>query len=262
MAKPYEWSAGKNDSRVSEMRTLDKQKGFLDYKSLLRVHLVPTGEREINLFDIFINPLLAHYKNPVSSLGLTFIQEWTTIKAALQPRVWKPSDLDKRFEEFNAGFERVVKDTVTSASALLKKFDTELAISVEFKPGSYSWKPKKLTPPKILAEPSFRRLERRDYYRSLNEARLTALAITIYLSGLQVLPASGFRLLVLDDILIGLDMVNRVKMLDLIHEHFADWQIPFTYSKAWFERLKERVKEKRLSEWDAPWESVIMGRVA
>jgi HEPN domain-containing protein len=125
---------------------------------------------------------------------------------------------------------------------------------------SYTWRPKNLIPPKILAEPSFRRLERRDYPRSLNEARLTALAIAIYLAGLKLLPATGFRLLVLDDILIGLDMMNRVKILDLIHEHFADWQILiFTYSKAWFERLREGIQEKgEFPGWGAPWESVTL----
>src|SRR5207244_11369431 len=126
-----------------------------------------------------------------------------------RPRVRKPANLDIRFEEFNAGFDRVVKDTFSSASKLLAKFDSELAINVRFEAATYRWRPKDLTPPKILAEPSFRRLERRDYYRSLNEARLTSLAIAIYLAGLQLLPATGFRLLVLDDILIGLDMANR-----------------------------------------------------
>jgi HEPN domain-containing protein len=73
-------------------------------------------------------------------------------------------------------------------------------------------------------------------------------------------PTAGYRLLVLDDILIGLDMTNRIKMIDLIHEYFSDWQILiFTYSKAWFERLKDRVEERgKFPDWAAPWESVVL----
>jgi ATPase subunit of ABC transporter with duplicated ATPase domains len=37
----YEWSTAKNDPRVAEMRTVDKGKGCLDYRSLLRVHSLP-----------------------------------------------------------------------------------------------------------------------------------------------------------------------------------------------------------------------------
>ena len=95
-----------------------------------------------------------------------------------------------------------------------------------------------------------------NYSRFLNEARLTSLAIALYLAGLKLSPAKDYRLLVLDDILIGLDMVNRVKMLELIHEHFAYWQLfIFTYSKAWFERLKDRLKP---SGWASSWKAVVL----
>jgi energy-coupling factor transporter ATP-binding protein EcfA2 len=256
IVKPYEWSAAKNDSRAPEIRSLDKGKGFLDYKSLLRVHLLPVGQEEINLFDIFINPLLAQYKNPVGSRGLTFGEEWRSISAAFKPRVWMPGNLDNWIKEFNAGFERVVKDTFESASKLLNELDSELAVEIEFHAATYDWHPKDLKPPKILAMPSFRKLQRRDYSKFLNEARLTSLAIALYLAGLKISPVKGYRLLVLDDILIGLDMMNRVKMLDLIHEHFSEWQIfLFTYSKAWFERLKDRLKPEG---WAAPWKAIVL----
>jgi hypothetical protein len=51
-------------------------------------------------------------------------------------------------------------------------------------------------------------------------------------------------------------MANRVKVVDLIHANFSEWQILiFTYSKAWFERLKESVKTPG---WGAPWEAVVL----
>ena len=56
-----------------------------------------------------------------------------------------------------------------------------------------------------------------------NEARLTALAICIFFAALKdSQTATGLRLLVLDDILIGLDMENREKVIDLIRENFQE----------------------------------------
>ncbi|HIC10316.1 MAG TPA: DUF4145 domain-containing protein [Campylobacterales bacterium] len=50
----------------------------------------------------------------------------------------------------------------------------------------------------------------------------------------------------LDDILIGLDMSNRIPFIQILNEHFSDFQIIFTtYDKAWFELLKSYLDEKR-----------------
>ncbi len=254
-AKTYEWSTSKSDPATADMRTVDRGKGCLDYRSLLKIHLVPTGRREIDLFDIFLKPILAHCRNPASAPSLPFLEEWNRIKTPFYPYNRKPARLDDWINQFNAGFERVVKDTVAKASEFLTGFDAELAIEVEFTPASYRWPGKILSPPKIIAKPVFRRLEQADYYHVLNEARLSALAVALYLAGLHVSAAGEARLLVLDDILIGLDMANRVKVLDLVHREFANWQIfIFTYSKSWFERLKQRVKPL---PWVAPWKAVV-----
>jgi HEPN domain-containing protein len=114
----------------------------------------------------------------------------------------------------------------------------------------------RIVEPRILALPAFRKQQFADYYSIFSEARLSALGICLFFAALKQSPATGLRLLALDDILIGLDMGNRLNVLGLVHEHFADWQILiFTYSKAWFERLKDLVKTL---SWSAPWESVVL----
>lgn len=252
--KVYEWSNSKNDPKDRDIRTVDKGKGSLDYRSLLRVHFLRSGQREINLFELFIGPILSQYKNPVSSPGRTFADEWNRIKSAFMPRVWKPSNLEDMIREFNAGFGRVAIDTVALASVLLADFDSDLSIEIDFTPATYTWRPKKLVPPKIIARPTFRRMKHGDYYIFLNEARLSALALTLYLAGLKNSPATGFRILLLDDVLIGLDMANRMTVLNIIEKHFNDWQVfIFTYSKAWFEILKDSTKS-----WGNKWTSVIL----
>lgn len=43
------------------------------------------------------------------------------------------------------------------------------------------------------------------------------------------------RLLVLDDVLIGLDFTNRLPVLRMLNEEFADWQgIVLTFDRVWF----------------------------
>jgi energy-coupling factor transporter ATP-binding protein EcfA2 len=86
----------------------------------------------------------------------------------------------------------------------------------------------------------------------LNEARLTAIALTLYLAALKVeTPAatrlSAARILVLDDVLIGLDMTHRLPVLDLIRKEFAEtkgWQVfLFTFDRAWYEVARQRLPD-------------------
>lgn len=252
--KVYEWSALKNDPKSPKMRDVDKGKGCFDYRSLLRVHLLRRGQQELNLFELFINPIMAHHKNALTNVS--FSNEWKGIANIFAPYVRKPSNLQERMDKFNAGFERAVKDTVALAAKYLLEFDRELAVDVDFTPASYSWSPKKLIPPKIVAKPVFKKLLQKDYHSFLNEARLSAIAIALYLAGLKKSPAVGERLLLLDDVLIGLDMAHRMTVLRILEKYFKDWQVfIFTYSKAWFEILKSRTN---LGEWGHSWKYLIL----
>jgi hypothetical protein len=53
------------------------------------------------------------------------------------------------------------------------------------------------------------------------------------------LPSGGddkTRILVLDDVLIGLDMSHRIPMLKLLREEFAEWQVLlFTHDRVWYD---------------------------
>ena len=52
------------------------------------------------------------------------------------------------------------------------------------------------------------------------------------------------KILALDDVLIGLDMSNRLPVLDILEEYFTDYQIMLTtYDKAWYEIAKQRTAD-------------------
>jgi hypothetical protein len=63
-----------------------------------------------------------------------------------------------------------------------------------------------------------------NYHVFLNEARLSALAICLYLASIKTnpLPDDSLRILYLDDVFIGLDTCNRIPLLDIIKQEFMD----------------------------------------
>jgi wobble nucleotide-excising tRNase len=75
----------------------------------------------------------------------------------------------------------------------------------------------------------------------LNEAKLSAIALSIFFAALKLQPVSRLRVLALDDVLIGLDMANRMPVLEIIDQHFSNYQVFFfTYDNPWFEVVKRR----------------------
>jgi len=75
---------------------------------------------------------------------------------------------------------------------------------------------------------------------------LSALAISLYLASIKVNPLTGaLKILVLDDLLIGLDMSNRLPLLDILKKHFIEVDkdkqfqvIMTTYDKVWYELVR------------------------
>lgn len=75
-----------------------------------------------------------------------------------------------------------------------------------------------------------------------NEAKLTAIALSIRFALLNLdKPADG-RFLALDDMLISLDMSNRAKVVDFLLKISDKYKIYlFTHDRAFFEHFKERI---------------------
>jgi hypothetical protein len=280
----YVWSAGlESDGKRSELATpwnavitaADKVKGFLDYRALLRVHY-PAGEpgQRIDIYSLLINELLPHYTysqpgswfDPVARQWRagerSFGQGWTDLRRRFAERLGH--NLYEEFKPAKKGFDEALKVQVethlaTRATALARRFDPMLNIAFKVEPSKECYGPKYLEPPKVYLYllPSGDLGQVIDYDRFFNEARLTAIALAIFFAALLESPATGRdRLLALDDILIGLDMANRLTVLRIVEEHFKDWQVLiFTYHKAWFEILKERTSSRN---WRHGWKSFVV----
>ncbi len=256
-----EWTEAGRGQDTNEWRIVDDGKGFLDYRVLLRFyHASQDTARRIELFDLLLKGMLAHHRMEVPG-NPTFLSEWRAIKRKAGGHMWRNEryDLKTRVGRFNAAFQIAAGQLATRATDLLHTFDPEMGIAfARESDADFTWYPKHVSSPEFVAEATRpNRASVTDYHEVFNEARLSAMAICLFFAALETCPIEGPRLLVLDDVLIGLDMGNRRKVINLVQELFPNWQIIIlTYHKAWFEVLKARVK---VGEWGGHnWKSVVL----
>ena len=256
-----EWTQAARGQDTDHWRTLDDGKGFLDYRILLRFYNAPQdGAGRIELFDLLLKGMLANHRMEIPGTP-TFLAEWRAIKRQKDYHLFEGEreELKKRVTRFSTAFKDAAIKLATRASVLLHEFDPTIGIAfIPERDAEFSWYPKWVSDPQFFAE--ITRPEKAsvtDYHEVFNEARLSAMAICLFFAALETCPIEGPRLLVLDDVLIGLDMGNRRKVVDLVQRLFPTWQIIIlTYHKAWFEVLKERIK---IGAWAGnEWRSILI----
>lgn len=254
-----------------------RRSGFLDYRTLLRTNLfakpLPRGghsfdahrylygvERdglEAQLFDISMWVILDGVRVTVPRGGETTI-------GTLIREVWlnRPESRHARRMEraqaaatrFNIAFAFVLPTLTEKIRDFLAYF-TDQAITVTFEPVNISWSRKTLSldgavlVPRILFRDGTDPLK--NFSGILNEARLSALAICMFLAGVRMSdnddanPAHP-RFLFLDDALVGLELQNRLPILNILtSEEFKHYQIfLFTHDRVWFELARGHLPTK------------------
>lgn len=263
----------------SELRSLlvdgSRRAGFLDYRMMLRTHLlsapiprssggpkvhdriygsVSTG-LEAQLFDLLSLVILAGVR--VTTLG----GRETTI-GTLMRKVWetRPSGRYKRVlaaanahaNAFNQAFNAKLAELEGKLPAFLDHFENH-QMTVKFQPVSLAWDKASLglTGAELVPQITFRGKPVTDHHEFLNEARLSALATCLFLTGVVLSDTDPTnpaypRFLVLDDALIGLELQNRLPVLRILtSDAFKNYQILlFTYDHVWFELARGHLREK------------------
>ena len=243
----YEWSESVKETNNDLIIEISKASGFLDYKDLLGVHyLQPDGE-SVNVFDLLVGTLLADTVNPVTDRILT--EAWDNIQPPYPRRNAKRqiAALEQRIEVFNDELVNRLADLRPKMREILGKFRYKVDLNLDFKGITYNQRNKTLENQQILLDVKFFDKDVSEHYLLLNEAKLSAIAISIYLSSILMLPdpKSELKILALDDVLIGLDMSNRFPVLDILEEYFKDYQIFLTtYDKTWYEVAKQHTDQK------------------
>jgi len=236
--------------RIQPIKLANKVKGFLDYKRLLRTYLIPTKPgKNPNLFRLVIEDLLSDHLIHRVGGGVTTYplgSEWKRYKDAIYK-------LDKRYKEFNRiydempAFEQLLRQVLINVFTEFRRliseyFDPKLEIDVSLSqleciPGR--WRIKQ----ELFLSIKYAGAEITEYHLFLNEARLSALAMCLYLAALKTYPpeVSDLKILYLDDVFIGLDTSNRVPLLKIINKEFINqgFQVFIsTYDRSWYETAR------------------------
>ena len=243
----YEWSDDVKETVDPPIITASKSKGFFDYKALLHTHYLHYENDTVNVFDLLIENLLANVIN--DRTGQSISEEWQNISEQL-PLVptHDIETFEAQIDTFNVGLAAQLEKLQTKASEILRKFgyeDTFVALDFGFQGIMYDRTGETLSNPGIPLKVKFFDENLPAHHRFLNEAKLSAIALAIYFAGFLLQPESDLKILALDDVLIGLDMSNRIPVLDILDEYFSDYQIFLTtYDKTWYEIVKQQTDEK------------------
>lgn len=258
-------------TRQTALQQSQRASGFLTYVELIKTYLADgQNNQPPELFDLLINNILHDHSLPPSST-LTVGEEWNQLDAdvnahrrslALKARL--NADGTVNCNTFNVGLNSLLKGFTNPSGLenegieaivnrwLFTYFRQSIEIEFIFEQARQGWDDNKRRKvrqlerslkiaPKLYGSPI-----PNDYHSFLNEARLSALAICIFLASLRTYPKDPTRLnvLYLDDVFIGLDMSNRLPLLDILKNEFADYQIFLsTYDRAWFEVAKTQLRD-------------------
>ncbi|MEA1953070.1 MAG: recombinase RecF [Campylobacterota bacterium] len=199
------------------IKTLSVSKPIIDYKLLLKVSYSIEQEEKKNLYKFFEN-ILSEY--PISG---------NKILKNLK---------EEEDESYFSVFEKILKDELfDEINIFLGKFKQNFTLTeINFNFGFH----------KVNLEVEYFDKKVEEYQNFLNEARLSALAMSIYFAIIKKqfdkLEENSLKVLVLDDILISLDMSNRLNLLEILKSEFSDFQIFFfTHDKALFEIFKDKM---------------------
>ena len=254
----YEWSEDiQNDTKVKPIIDASKAKGFLDYRDLLQTNYLHQGKNSVNVFDLLINMLLKNVVNDQAVPTRSFFEQWSDIlddHSSVQEATQDIEDLEAQIDSFNRGLANQLEELQTRASKILRKFgyeDTVISFDFGFQGIEYSREDGTLNYQHIPLEVKFHNENLTTHYRFLNEAKLSAIALSIFFAGFQLQPLSDLKILVIDDALIGLDMSNRLPLIDILDEgDFAKYQIILmTYDRTFYEMVKKRKSEDK--NWKA-----------
>jgi energy-coupling factor transporter ATP-binding protein EcfA2 len=222
--------------------------GFSDFRNSQKFDLWPLFEEEILPFC-------------VSTGGQIPFEMWRRIKLA------NPNQSQKRGRAGAKSYDRFAQNTTSFAGVITSVVDAISTEAQKFYDAHFAAEdPAKVTfKLAVTTPPSATGLNRKDFQFTLpviefgvqldnatvtkpqsflNEAKLTQLALSVrFAASLVNLHESNLKLLVLDDLLVSLDMSNRMKVVDiLLSGTFANYQkLILTHELGFFHEFRRRI---------------------
>lgn len=249
-----------SDMLGKKIEDIDKEFDFLknvdteDYKSLLNsegeikskisgpVENLETDESRKALVDDF---------QQVNNLQRSFMK-WTQLNRKI--KVLK--EIKGHYEEIRADYVEETKGGVqASFDAISSNLTTYFNILEKDN--------------KIIADPKIRLIPGKDkavelevmfggdlispVYKFLSESQLNSFGLSVFLASVKHFNPN-FKFIILDDVINSFDTYKRPRVIDLLSEHFSDYQILlFTHDSIWLDRLQRRFPKwirKHFFGWD------------
>ena len=256
----YRFGEGIDNTNVQNtgyMKALALSKGFLNYRDLLKVYL--TDEENPNLFDVFVLHLLKNHVPLAQGMRKPLLKEWDELNHDIF-YVYNRNETKHhrglgRLTEFEQVLRAVLDDLFLAVNDYLDRyFDSfGLRIGYDLKPMSFSygnWKGDWKIRHDLRLKIDLGAARINHYTEGLNEARLSAIAICLYLAALRANPGSEMRMMFLDDIFIGIDSANRLPILEILDNEFDDFQMVIaTYDRSWYCMAKSYITSHSVEKW-------------
>ncbi len=259
------------DTNTIEIIDANRLKSFLTYKHLLGVHNVKVSDK-INVFELIINGVLKHFKSQVATGNVELSKLWHDVVSENKKNHGRGQpfhfvrDKKKSVERMAIKFNNALDALFHVAGAdylapfvnrVLSKLYPNLHVEFTRRSITVNGVGRIVQAPAINLQVSDNgnSLDAHFPHFALNEAKLSAIAISIFLGAIakQSPFSPELKPLFLDDILIGLDNENRLNLLNMLQEKdvpeddkvFKHFQIFLTtYDRHWYE-----VAKLNLSGW-------------
>lgn len=231
----------------------------LDYRSMWETYFLQRKHSQVNIGPLLIETLIP-YVSTIS--GPTFSELWSDLERMTVGGLSINTANYVIAGNLCSAFGNELQTTLDSIKDTAQNILSHLSPGLEFdwKVASPKMAPaltnarsssrahlRYLKKPRVILTATLQGNALKNHHNLLNEARLSALALSIYLAAAKMnayQARSGFKILALDDVLIGLDMSNRLPVLEVLDTWFKDWQIfLFTYDRIWYEIAKARLDE-------------------
>lgn len=241
---------GHNAPVSIQVKEAAKFSAMLDYRSLLNTNY-KHGDGNINLFDLAVKGFLSSYVDLATNQTLG--QLWAAVLTS-KPTRNTPKMLAfcvSRCSAFNNALNTALGRLVAEARTILTAISPNglQLVALPFQNVNFNnaraWADKGFTNQAIGLEVAFHGVSVKTPQNYLNEARLSALGLALYLGArLACVPQTTqhLKLLVLDDVLVGLDHSNRLPVLNVLRDHFPEWQIVLlTHDRGWFDLARHHL---------------------
>lgn len=228
--------------------------GFLDYAKLLKVYL--NKGNKPNLFSLIIE-LLKDYVPVNQGLTCAVTEIYDRVNTEIGKNYHRTDNqyrtLKASSDSLSVAFPNIITDLNGILTQMITKYFGNFNLTVQLMGAKMSLEKNGYIREthiegEVYLDVKHYGQQMVNYNQTLNEARLSAIAICLYLATLKLrTDISDTKILYLDDVFVGLDSSNRRPVINMILREFGDYQIFIsTYDKSWYMLAREIINDEIL----------------